>query len=136
MDTWEYIASNSIIVPFKFLSQGRGFLPVITAVKKIMAGGGVRAGLGKLAIIKARTWLARDDKKNLEDFRFLITKLHKLGEGFGSIVLAVEDKEEIEDLETLKIVGEDTGDCHKALLLEILDLCVRGFRPPYLVRAR
>ena len=87
-----------------------------------MAGGGVRAGLGELAIMKARTWLARNDKKDLEDFRFLITKMHELGEGFGGVVLAVGDGKEMGDLEALKTVGEDAGGRHEALLLEILDL--------------
>jgi hypothetical protein len=38
--------------------------------------------------------LARDEKKDLEDFRFLITKMHELGEGFGGVVLADEDGED------------------------------------------
>jgi hypothetical protein len=79
MDTWEYASSSGIIVPIEFLSQGGGFAPVIKAAKEIVAGGGMRAGLGELAIMKARTWLARDDEKYLEDFKFLLTKMHESG---------------------------------------------------------
>jgi hypothetical protein len=58
----------------------------------------------------------------LEDFRFLITKMHELEDGFGGVVLAVEDGEETGDLEALKTAGKDAGGRHKALLLEILEL--------------
>lgn len=40
MDTWEYTASNCIIFPSEFLSQGGGFVPVITVAKEIVAGVG------------------------------------------------------------------------------------------------
>jgi hypothetical protein len=122
MDTWEYASSSSIIVPIEFLSQGGDFVPIIRAAKEIVAGGGVRAGLGELAIMKARTWLARDDEKDLEDFKFLLTKMHKSGEGFGDIVLLPGDGEEMGDLEALATAGEDIGGRHEALLLEMLDL--------------
>lgn len=72
--------------------------------------------------MKARTWLVRDDEKDLEDFKFLLTKMHESGEGFGDIVLLPGDGERMGDLEALATAGEDTGDRHEALLLEILDL--------------
>lgn len=43
--------------------QGGGFAPVIRAATEITAGGGMRVGVGELAIMKARTWLARDEEK-------------------------------------------------------------------------
>jgi hypothetical protein len=85
MDTWEYTSTSGIIVPFEFLSQGGGFVPVIRAAKEIGSGGAMRAGTGELAVMKARTWLGRDDDKDLEDFKFLLTKMDEVGEGFGDI---------------------------------------------------
>ena len=122
MDIWEYTSSSGIRVPFEFLSQGGGYVPVIMAAREIVAGGGMRAGLGELAIMKARTWLARDDEKDLEDFKFLLTKMHESGEGFGRIVLLPGDGDEIGDLEALTTAGEDVGGRHLALLLKILKL--------------
>jgi hypothetical protein len=55
MDTWEYTSTSGIIVPFEFLSQGGGFVPVIRAAKEIGLGGAMRAGTGELAVMKART---------------------------------------------------------------------------------
>ncbi|KAA6410348.1 MAG: hypothetical protein FRX48_05769 [Lasallia pustulata] len=95
MEAWEYTASSGIIVPFEFLAQGAGFVPLIRAAREITAGGGKRAGLGELAIMKARTWLARDEQKGLHDFKFLLTKMEEMGEDFP--VLAPEDGEEMGD---------------------------------------
>jgi hypothetical protein len=100
MDTWEYTSSSGISVPFKFLSQGGGYVPVIRAAREIIAGaGGMRAGLGELAIMKARTWLARDEEKDLEDFKFLLTTMGEMEESFG--VLLPGNGEEMGDLEAL-----------------------------------
>lgn len=82
----------------------------------------MRAGLGELAIMKARTWLARDDEKDLEDFKFLLTKMHESGEGFGDIVLLPGDGEEMGDMEALATAGEVVGGRYEELLLEMLDL--------------
>jgi hypothetical protein len=41
-------------------------------------------GPGQLAILKARTWLARDGEKDLEDFKFLLIKMGEMGESFGA----------------------------------------------------
>jgi hypothetical protein len=120
MDAWEYTSSSGIIVPFKFLAQGGGFEPVIRAAREIVAGRGMRAGLGELAIMKARTWLARDGKKDLEDFKFLLTKMGEMGESFG--MLLPGDGEEMGDLEALTTTGEDAGGAHEALLLKMLGL--------------
>ena len=46
MEAWEYTPSSGIIVPFEFLAQGTGFVPVIRAAREITGGGGKRAGLG------------------------------------------------------------------------------------------
>jgi hypothetical protein len=120
MDTWEYTSSSGISVPFEFLSQGGGLVPVIRAAREIIAGGGMRAGLGELAIMKARTWLARDEEKDLEDFKFLLTKMGEMEESFG--VLPPWDGEEMGDLEALTTAGEDIGGAYEALLLKMLGL--------------
>ena len=46
MEAWEYTASSGIVVPFEFLAQDTGFVPVIRAAREITGGGGKRAGLG------------------------------------------------------------------------------------------
>lgn len=120
MDTWEYTSSNGISIPFEFLLQGGGFVPVIKAAREITAGGGMRAGLGELAIMKARTWLARDEVKDLEDFKFLITKMEEMEESFE--VLLPGDGEGMGDLEALTAAGEDIGGAHEARLLRMLGL--------------
>lgn len=120
MNTWEYTSSSGIIVPFEFLLQGGGFVPAIRAAREIVAGGGMRAGLGELAIMKARTWLARDDEKDLEDFKFLLTKMEEMGEIFG--VLLLGDGGEMGNLEALTTAGEDVGGAYEALLLKMLEL--------------
>jgi hypothetical protein len=120
MDAWEYTSSSGISVPFEFLSQGGGFVPIIRAAREIIPGGGMRAGLGELAIMKARTWLARDEKNDLEDFKFLLMKMGEMEESFG--VLLPGDGEEIGDLEALTTAGEDVGGAHEALLLKMLGL--------------
>ena len=95
-------------------------MPVIRAAREIMAGGGMRAGLGELAIMKARTWLVRDKEEDLEDFRFLLMKMEEMRESFG--VLLPGDGEEMGDLEALTTAGEDAGGAHQALLLKMLGL--------------
>lgn len=109
METWEYRSASGIIVPFEFLSQGGGFAPIIREAKAVGSGGGMRAGLGELAIMKARTWLGRDDDKDLEDFKFLLVKMGDAGESFRGMELAAGDGEEMGDLEALKTAGEDVG---------------------------
>lgn len=120
MDAWEYTSSNGIKVPFEFLLQGGGFVPVIREAREIIPGGGMRAGLGELAIMKARTWLARDEKNDLEDFKFLLTKMGEMEESFG--VLLPGDGEEMGDLEALTTAGEELGGANEALLLKMLRL--------------
>jgi hypothetical protein len=120
IENWEYTSSSGIIVPFEFLAQGGGFVPVIKAAREIVAGGGMRAGLGELAIMKARTWLARDEKDDLDDFKFLLTKMEEMGESFGELLLG--DREEMGDQEALTTVGEHVGSVHEALLLKMLGL--------------
>lgn len=65
-------------------------MPVIKAAREIVEGGGIRASIGELAILKARTWLARDDEKDLEDFKFLLTKIEEMGRALGSCCLGAE----------------------------------------------
>ncbi len=86
IEDWEYTSSSGIIVPFEFLVQGGGFMPVIRAAREILGGGGMVAGLGELAIMKARMWLARDDDKDLEDFEFLLIKMEESGESFRELL--------------------------------------------------
>jgi hypothetical protein len=78
----------------------------------------MRAGLGELAIMKARTWLARDEVKDLEDFKFLLTKMEEMEESFGELLIG--DDEEMGDLEALTTVGKDVGGAHEALLKKML----------------
>lgn len=120
MDTWEYAASNGITVTFEFLEQGGGFAPTIRAARELIVGGGVRAGLGELALMKAKTWLARGEDRDLTDFKFLLTKMEEMGESFG--VLLPGDEEEIGYLEALTSAGEVVGEAHEALLLKMLRL--------------
>ena len=95
-------------------------MPVIREAREIIPGGGMRAGLGELAIMKARTWLARDEKNDLEDFKFLLTKMGEMEESFG--VLLPGDGEEMGDLEALTTAGEELGGANEALLLKMLRL--------------
>jgi hypothetical protein len=92
-------------------------VPIIRAAREIVAGGGMRAGLGELAIVKTRTWLARND---LEGFKFLLTKMEETGESFGELL--VGDGEEMKDLEALTTVGKDVGDAYEVLLSKMLGL--------------
>jgi hypothetical protein len=119
-ESWEYTSSNEICVPFEFLLQGGDFIPVIEGAREIGACGEMRAGLGELAIMKAKTWLDRDEDKDLQDFRFLITKMGEMGETFGT--LQPGDEEEMGDLETLKTVGEEVGGTLEGRLLKMLGL--------------
>ena len=57
------------------------------------------AGLGELAMMKARTWLARDEDKDLEDSEFLLIEMEESGESFGE--LRPEDGEELGEREVL-----------------------------------
>jgi hypothetical protein len=47
--------ASGTIVRFEFLFQGGGFAPIIRAAREIVAGSGMRAGLGELTIMKVRT---------------------------------------------------------------------------------
>jgi hypothetical protein len=120
MDDWEYTSNNDIIVPIEFLAQGGGFAPVIRQAREIVAGGGMRAGLGELAIMKAKAWVQRDEKKDLDDFKFLLTKMEELGESFG--VLELGDEVDMGDQEILTTAGRDVGGAHEAMLLKMLGL--------------
>lgn len=121
-ENWEYTASNGIIVPYEFLAQGGGFVPIIRGASQVIAGGGgLRAGLGELAVMKARAWLARDRPADLQDFRFLLTKMREIGEGFGVLQPADSD-EEAGDVEALMSAGEDVGGPLESLLLRMLEL--------------
>ena len=114
VEDWEYTSSSGIIVPFEFLVQGGGFVPVIKAAREIPGGGGMVAGLGELAIMKAKTWLARDEDKDLEDFEFLLIKMEESGESFGD--------EDGEEREALTDMVQEVGGDHKALLRKMLGL--------------
>jgi hypothetical protein len=70
--------------------------------------------------MKARTWLARDEKNDLEGFKFLLTKMGEMEESFG--VLLPGDGEEMGDLEALTTAGEELGGANEALLLKMLRL--------------
>lgn len=118
VDDWEYTSRSGIVVPLEFLAQGTGFVPVIRQAREIDGGGGMRAGLGELAVMKARTWRARDWDSDLEDWKFLLGKMREVGEGFGELRLG--DGEDGGDLEALTTTAEDAGSAYKALLWEIL----------------
>lgn len=107
MEDWIYISSSGIVVPLEFLNQGGGFAPIVQAAQEIVAGGGMRAGLGELAVMKAKTWLMRGEDHDLEDFEFLLVKMSKTGESFRE--LQPGDSEEIGDEEALVSAAEDVG---------------------------
>jgi hypothetical protein len=87
IDGWEYTSSSDIIVHIEFLLQGGGFVPVIRTAREIAVGGEMGAGLGELAVMKARTWLARNEKNGIEDFKFLLTKMEEMERALGSCCL-------------------------------------------------
>ncbi|KAI4132692.1 MAG: hypothetical protein LQ347_002487 [Umbilicaria vellea] len=116
MENWVYVASSGINVPLEFLAQGGGFVPIITAARQITASGGVRAGLGELAVMKAKTWLVRDELSDMDDFKFLLTKMMETGEGFGVLQSAGDD--EIGDVEALTLVGEEVGGVLESFILK------------------
>jgi hypothetical protein len=89
------------------------------AAREIGAGGGMRAGLGELATMKARAWLARNLDKDLEDFKFL-TKTEEMGESFGGLLPGYG--EDMGDLEALTTVGGRSEATMRALLLMMLGL--------------
>lgn len=117
---WEYTSSSGIVVPLEFLTQGGGFAPIVRAAREILGGGGMRAGMGELAIMKAKTWLMRDERDDLDDFKFLLTKMRESGESFGE--LQPGDSEEIGDEEALVSAAEDVGGPLEAMLLNMLGL--------------
>lgn len=59
MDSWEHAASNGISVQFQFLAQGGQFAPKIRVAREFVEGGEMRAELGELATMKAKTWSRR-----------------------------------------------------------------------------
>ena len=93
MGKWEYTSSSGIIrVPLarrRFCAHHKGG-------KGDCGGRGMRARLGELAIMKAGTWLARYDEKDLEDFKFLLTKMEEMGGILGSRSLGMERRWEIQ----------------------------------------
>jgi len=89
-------------------------VPIIKAARKIVAGGGIRAGLGELAITKARAWLAGGEKKDLDDFKFLLTKIGDHWE------LLLRDGEEMGDLEASRTMGKEVRGAHETLLKKML----------------
>jgi len=121
-DNWEYESSNDLIVPIEFLSQGGGFAPLIRVTKEVGSNGGVRAGLGELALMKAKSWLGRGEEKDLNDFRFLLTKMDEEGENFKDMVFvpASENEEELGDVKVLTTVGKDAGQRYSTLLQNML----------------
>jgi len=120
-DNWEYQSSNDLIVPIEFLSQGGGFAPFIRVTNEVGSNGGVRAGLGELALMKAKTWLGRGEEKDLKDFRFLLTKMEKEGENFKDMVLVpASEDEELGDVKVLTTVGKDAGQHYSTLLQNML----------------
>jgi hypothetical protein len=73
MDLWEYTSpTTGLVVPFEFLLQGAGFAPIIAAPQQIPGGGGLRAGVGELVVMKARAWCAREEESDLEVLRFCL----------------------------------------------------------------
>ena len=68
--------------------------------------------------MKARTWVVRDELRDLHDFKFLLTKMEEMGENFS--VLAPEDGEEMGDLEALTTAGEDAGGLYEGMLRRML----------------
>jgi hypothetical protein len=95
-------------------------VPVIRGAKEFGSNGGVRAGLGELALMKAKTWLGRDEDHDLVDFQFLLTKMDKEGESFRDMMLAPEDGEEMGDIKTLTAAGKAAGEHYYTLLQKML----------------
>ena len=62
--------------------------------------------------------LARDLDKDLEDFKFLLTKMEEMGGSFGELL--VGDGEEMGDQEALTTMGREVRGAYEALLLKML----------------
>ena len=84
---WTYTCHGQgirdIKVPLEFLEMGGGFNPKIKVVKSV--GQGFRAGIGELAKMKANTYEARAEDKDVEDLVFLLDKMAQTGEGFEGV---------------------------------------------------
>lgn len=114
---WTYTSSSGIAIPFEFLLQGGEFVPVLLA-PGFVVGGGYRASLAELAIMKARTWRARNDEKDLADFRFLLNKMVEAGERFG--YLSLGNGEDIGDFDAVREAVNDAGWAYFELLLQMM----------------
>ena len=108
------------MVPLEFPAQGKDFAPAIRGAKAFGSNGGVRAGLGELALMKAKTWLGRGEDYDMTDFRFLIAKMDEEGENFKDMVLAPGDGEELGDVESLTTAGKAASGCYSTLLQGML----------------
>ncbi|KAI9869201.1 MAG: hypothetical protein M1830_005439 [Pleopsidium flavum] len=112
---WTYSCQGEGIkdvkVPLEFLQMGGGFAPSIKVVKPV--GEGFRAGMGELVRMKANTYMARGEDKDLEDFCFLLDKMKETGEGFEGVEL------EDEDLESMEATAADCGRRHSDLFKEL-----------------
>lgn len=87
-------------------------MPVIRLGREITAGGGKRAGLGKLAVMKERTWLDRKERSEMDDYRFLLVKMEQMGEHFGA--LSPGDGWEMGDEEALQTAAGEAGGGYEA----------------------
>jgi hypothetical protein len=71
---------------------------------------------GELALMKAWTWIGRDEDKDVQVFKFLITKMEENRVSFGLPQPA--DAEKMEDPKVLLAARKKAGAAHEALLEE------------------
>lgn len=95
MATWTYAGSTpetrDICVWFEFLGMGDGFAPVIRVARPAL--GGFRAGLGELALMKARALENRGEDKDRTDLRFVLEKMEHSDESFAGVEMDADDLE-------------------------------------------
>lgn len=108
------------MIPLEFIIQGGPFMPIIQEVKEFGSNGGVRAELGELALMKAKTVAGRGEDKDEEDFRFLIEKMQEEGKDFKHMVLAPADGEEFADAQTLLNAARKSGQRYVTLVRGML----------------
>ncbi|MCJ1431686.1 hypothetical protein MMC27_001041 [Xylographa pallens] len=103
--------SKGNVADWTYSCQGKG-IEEVKVVK--MVGEGFRAGMGELVRMKANTYTARGEQKDVEDVGFLLDKMEETGEGFEGVEL------EEEDLENLEAAAADSGERHSDLLKELV----------------
>ncbi|KAI9682201.1 MAG: hypothetical protein M1817_000255 [Caeruleum heppii] len=112
---WYYIGKTDqtagIEVRIDFLEMGSDFTPSIIAEQPIV--GGFRAGLGELALMKARAWLSEKKEKDRNDFQLILSKMEMGTETFRDIEIGPDDLEHLR--RTARAIGDRTPAVLEAL---------------------